>query len=173
MQIHNRSEQILRPANRAFILLTLGCAALLNFLPTREWPGMPDWVALVLCIWSVREYRLLGMGTAFLMGMVMDVADAAVLGQHALAYVFMVFGASELSSRIMWFGLSRQGLQVFPLLVQVPLIQALVRYLAGDGFPDWTYFLGPFLSALLWMPMTLLLVLPQLRPYERDDNRPI
>ena len=173
MQIHNRSEQILRPANRGFILLTLILAVLLNFLPTREWPGMPDWVALVLCIWSVRESRLVGMSLAFLLGVTMDVADAAVMGQHALAYVVMVFGASELSRRILWFRLSRQGLQILPLLLLVPLIQAWVRYMAGDGFPEWTYFIGPFLSALLWTPLTLLLVLPQLRPYERDDTRPI
>ena len=40
-----------------FILTCLGLslllALLLNFLPTSNWYGIPDWVALVLAFWSV------------------------------------------------------------------------------------------------------------------------
>lgn len=173
MQIYNRSEQILRPAQLFYVWASLIIALLLNFLPTQAWPGVPDWVALVLCIWMIRETRLVGMSWAFFLGVIMDVADAAVLGQHALAYVLLAFGAGGLSRRVQWFPLPQQGLHVMPLLVMVPLVQAVVRTVAGDDFPSWTYFISPFVSTLLWMPMTILLLLPQLRPHERDDTRPI
>jgi hypothetical protein len=65
--------------------------SLLNFLPTAHWPGVPDWVALVLCFWSVREFRRVGMGWAFVLGLLMDVADGAVLGQHCFAYVLLAY----------------------------------------------------------------------------------
>lgn len=173
MQIHNRSEQILRPAQLIYVWFSLLLALLINFLPTSEWVGMPDWVALILCIWAIRESRLVGMSSAFLLGLLMDVADASVLGQHALAYILLAFAAGGLARRIQWFPLTQQGLHVLPLLFMVPLVQALVRTVAGDEFPHWSYFISPFVSSLLWMPATILLLLPQLRPHERDETRPI
>ena len=58
-------------------------ALILNFLPTSAWPWVPDWVALVLVFWSIREPRRVGMGAGFLLGVAMDVADVSLLGQHA------------------------------------------------------------------------------------------
>ena len=81
------SSRILLPVRRWFVALTLLGALLLNFLPNVPWLWMPDWVALVVIFWGIREPRLVGMGWAFLLGLAMDVADASVLGQHALAYV--------------------------------------------------------------------------------------
>ena len=83
MQPTFSSSRILLPVRPWFIFLSLIAAAVLNFLPTAHWPGMPDWVALVLCFWSVREFRRVGMGWGFVLGLLMDVADGAVLGQHA------------------------------------------------------------------------------------------
>lgn len=74
-------------------------ALLLNLLPTAAWPILPDWLALVLVFWSVREPRRVGMGLAFLGGIAMDVANAGLLGQHALAYVLAVYGGGALSRR--------------------------------------------------------------------------
>ena len=113
------------------------------------------------------------MSSAFVLGLLMDVADASVLGQHALAYILLAFAAGGLARRIQWFPLTQQGLHVLPLLFMVPLVQALVRTVAGDEFPHWSYFISPFVSSLLWMPATILLLLPQLRPHERDETRPI
>ena len=65
MQPTFSSSRILQPVRPWFIFFSLIMAALLNFLPTAQWVGMPDWVALVLCFWSVREFRRVGMGWAF------------------------------------------------------------------------------------------------------------
>ncbi len=173
MQPTFTSSRILLPVRPWFIALSLMLALLLNFLPTSNWPGMPDWVALVLCFWSVREFRRVGMGWAFLLGVVMDVADGAVLGQHSLAYVLLAFGAAGLSRRILWFPLVQQAVQIMPLLVLTQVVQAAARLLAGAEFPGWGYFIGPFVATLLWIPATFILLLPQYQPVERDDNRPI
>jgi rod shape-determining protein MreD len=90
MQPTFSSSRILLPVRPWFIFLSLIAAAVLNFLPTAHWPGMPDWVALVLCFWSVREFRRVGMGWGFVLGLLMDVADGAVLGQHCFAYVLLL-----------------------------------------------------------------------------------
>ena len=131
MQPTFSSSRILLPVRPWFIFLSLIAAAVLNFLPTAHWPGMPDWVALVLCFWSVREFRRVGMGWSFLFGVLMDVADGSLMGQHALAYVLMSYIASSLSRRILWFPLLQQALQVFPLLFMVQVLQLAARMATG------------------------------------------
>ena len=173
MQTTFSSSRILLPVRPWFIALSFLVALLLNLLPTAWWPGVPDWVALVLCFWSVREFRKVGMGWAFLVGIVMDVADASLLGQHALAYVLAAYGATSLSRRILWFPLIQQALHVLPLLLLVQLVQIGVRAMPGAVLPDLTYFVGPFIGTLLWLPLTFILLLPQHQPVDRDDNRPI
>ena len=102
MQTTFSSSRILLPVRTWFIALSLVVALLLNMLPTAWWPGVPDWVALVLCFWSVREFRKVGMGWAFLLGVVMDVADASLMGQHTLASVLLAYLSSTLSRRVLW-----------------------------------------------------------------------
>ena len=167
------SSRILLPVRPWFIFLSLLIALLLNFLPTRAWLWTPDWVALVIVFWSIREPRRVGMGWGFLLGLVMDVADASLLGQHALTYVLAAYGATSLSRRILWFPLIQQALHVLPLLLLVQLVQIGVRAMPGAVLPDLTYFVGPFIGTLLWLPLTFILLLPQHQPVDRDDNRPI
>ena len=97
MQPTFSSSRILLPVRPWFIVFSLLAALVLNFLPTSAWPWVPDWVALVLVFWSIREPRRVGMGAGFLLGVAMDVADVSLLGQHALAYVLASYGAAYLS----------------------------------------------------------------------------
>ena len=173
MQTTFSSSRILLPVRTLFIALSLVVALLLNMLPTAWWPGVPDWVALVFCFWSVREFRKVGMGWAFLLGVVMDVADASLMGQHTLAYVLLAYLSSSLSRRVLWFPLLQQALQIMPLLAVVPLAQFVVSMAAGGQFPGFLYFLWPVVGTLLWVPLTFVLLLPQYQPVERDANRPI
>jgi rod shape-determining protein MreD len=173
MQTSYSSSRILLPVQPWFIGFSLLLALLLNFLPTAAWPVVPDWLALVIVFWSVREPRRVGMGLAFLFGVAMDVADASLLGQHALAYVLVAYCASSLSRRILWFPLGQQALQVFPLLLLIQLVQFSVRTVAGSDFPGFAYFLGPCIATLLWPVLTFVLLLPQHQPVDHDANRPL
>lgn len=168
------SNRILRPVKGWFILLTLLLALFLNMLPViGRLPAYPDWLALILTFWCVREPRKLGMGTAFVLGLVMDVVNAGVIGQHALAYVPLAYAATSLSRRILWFPLLKQALQILPLLFLADTLMLLVRMLAGAEFPGLEYFTGPLVATVLWYPLTFLLLLPQYQPTEKDENRPI
>jgi rod shape-determining protein MreD len=167
------SSRILQPVRHWFVVASLLCALVLNFLPTSAWPWMPDWVALVLLFWSIREPRHVGMGSGFILGLAMDVADASLMGQHALAYVLAAYVASSLSRRILWFPLGQQALHILPLLLLVQAVQFAVRAMPGVDLPGWSYFLGALVGTLLWLPLTFVLLLPQYQPVERDANRPI
>ena len=91
----------------------------------------------------------------------------------ALAYVLVTYAAAAISRRILWFKLGKQALHILPLLLAVQGVQFLVRAMPGVILPGLSYFIGPFVGALLWAPLTFALLLPQHQPVERDENRPI
>ncbi len=167
------SSRILLPVQPWFIAFSLFVALLLNFLPTSGWPWMPDWTVLVLLFWCIREPRRVGMGAGFMLGLIMDVADAGVLGQHALAYVLAAYAGAAIGRRVLWFPLAKQALHILPLLLVVQGVQYLARAMPGIVLPGLDYFVGPFVGAALWAPLTFVLLLPQFQPVDRDDNRPI
>ena len=173
MQATFSSSRILLPVRPWFIVVSLLVALVLNFLPTSAWPWVPDWVALVLIFWSIREPRRVGMGAGFLLGVAMDVADVSLLGQHALAYVLASYAAAYLSRRILWFPIGQQALHVLPIMLIVQLVQFGVRAMSGALLPGLDYFIGPVVGACLWWPLTFILLLPQYQPVSRDVNRPI
>lgn len=173
MQPTQSTRRILLPVKPWFILASLMVALFANVIPLGRFLAMPDWVALVLLFWCIHQPLKVGMGAAFFLGLAMDVADASVMGQHALAYVLLAFGSGVLARRILWFPLIQQALHVLPILVGTQIIQLLARLVVGADFPPLSWFLGGFIGAALWYPLTYLLLLPQYQPLERDENRPI
>ncbi|TVO67642.1 rod shape-determining protein MreD [Denitromonas ohlonensis] len=173
MQPTHRSRRILRPVRIWFVYLSLFVALLLSYIPTGQLPGVPDWVALLLAFWCVRERQVVGMGAAFVFGILVDIGHGAAMGQHALAYVLLAYAANAVSRRVLWFAPIQQSVQILPLLLGAQVVMVLVRMIAGAEFPGWSYFLSSATGALLWLPLHFVLLLPQYQPEDRDDNRPI
>jgi len=167
------SDQLLLPANPLFMALSLLAALAFNLLPLGRNPAMPDLLALALTFWAVHQPRRVGVGTAFMLGLVMDVHQGALLGQHALAYTLLAFFALALSRRLTWFTLAQQALQVLPLFLAMHTVSLVVRLIAGDLFPGWNVFVAPLIEAVLWPLVTLLLLAPQRRAPDPDENRPL
>lgn len=173
MQIDFQSSRLLRPARPGFVRLTLLLAFFLNLLPLSFWPWFPDWVALVIVFWSIRSPLMVGTGSAFILGILMDVVDGSLMGQHALAYVLMSYAGRVMSHRILWLPLRQQLVSVLPIIFAGACIQVAVRWFAGDELPQIYYFLQPVVTALLWVPATYVLMLPQFLSNDRDYERPI
>ena len=173
MQPTHRSNRILQPARTWFIYLSLMIALVLSYIPTGRTPGVPDWVALVLMFWCIREPLRMGMGAAFVAGVLIDIGQGAAMGQHALAYVILAYLSGAVSRRLLWFDSLQQAIHILPLLLLAQGMMVVVRLIAGDEFPGWWYFASSLTGALLWAPLSFMLLLPQYRPVERDDNRPI
>jgi rod shape-determining protein MreD len=169
----NRPLYILQPVNPAFIAFSIFIAFLLNLLPWGHWVAVPDFVALVLVFWGIRQPRQVGIGVAFFMGLLMDVHDATLLGENALAYTLLSFFAIMIHRRVMWFPVPTQALHVLPLLLLTQAVQLMVRYAVSGQFPGWLYFSESFVSVLLWPVVTWMLLAPQRRSVDRDLTRPI
>ncbi|GAP36422.1 rod shape-determining protein MreD [Piscinibacter sakaiensis] len=166
-------NQLLLPANPVFIGFTLFVALALDCLQLGRIAAMPDFLALTLVFWNVHQPRRVGVGTAFFFGLLVDVHDGAVLGQHALAYSLLAFFAISMHRRLLWFGVPGQAVQVFPLFAAAHAVSFAVRMLAGGMWPSWTLALAPLIEALLWPVVTWLLLAPQRRAPDPDENRPL
>ena len=167
------ADQLLLPVNPFFIALTLLGALLLEMLPGGRHPAAPDLLALVLVFWNVHQPRRVGVGVAFAFGLVMDVHQGAVLGQHALAYTLLSYLAITVHRRVLWFSLPAQALHVLPVFFAAHAVAMVARLAAGGMFPGWTVLLAPVFEALLWPLVVLLLLAPQRRAPDPDKNRPL
>jgi rod shape-determining protein MreD len=166
-------DQLLLPVNPLFIIVSLIVAFGFNVLPLGRQPAMPDMLALVLAFWCVHQPRRVGMGIGFVLGIVMDVHEGAMLGQHALAYTLLAFFATALHRRLLWFSVLQQALHVLPLFVAAQAVSLVVRMIGGGMFPGWGVFLAPLIEALLWPFACILLLAPQRRAPDPDENRPL
>jgi len=164
-------QVILLPVRVGFIVITLIAALLANLLP---WSGAalwlkPDFVALVVLYWCIEQPRKFGFIAAWLLGLFMDVADGTLLGQHALSYSILAYAGIVLHRRVLGFTGTAQVLHVVILLLMNDLIVLAVRALAGADFPGFRYFIGSFVAGALWLPLGVLLKLPQ-RPKMDPDH---
>jgi len=168
-----RPQYLLRPANPLFIWASLIGALLINMLPWGRVPLVPDMLAIALVFWNIHQPRRVGMGAAFVFGLLMDVHEGALFGEHALAYTLISYGAITLHRRILWFPRVTQMLYIFPLLLIAQLASLAVRVWVGGSWPGWMYFGESVVGALLWPLVAWLLLAPQRRPEDFDETRPL
>lgn len=166
-------QQLLLPANPVFIWGSLLLAMIVKMVPLGRTPWMPDLLALVLVFWSVHQPLRVGIVAAFVFGLAMDVHETGLLGQHALAYTALSYFAITIHRRLLWFSVPSQALQVLPLFVAAHAIQLAVRMMAGGTFPGMSLLLAPVIESLLWPLMSILLLAPQRRAPDPDENRPL
>lgn len=170
-------QQLLLPANPFFIWFSLVAALLANMVLNMGLWGraawVPDLLVVVLVFWSVHQPLRIGVGVAFAFGLAMDVQQGALLGQHALAYTVLGYFAVFMHRRLLWFAVPTQAVQLLPLFLGAHLLELLVRMAAGGRFPGFAFFLASPIEALLWPLVSVLLLAPQRRAPNPDDNRPL
>ena len=166
-------QPLLLPANPLFIWFSLIVAMTAMMLPVGRVPWLPDLLAVVLVFWSVHQPLRIGVIAAFIFGLALDVHQASLLGQHALAYTTLSYFAITIHRRLLWFTVPSQAIQVLPLFLAAHAIELAIRLLAGGAFPGATVLLAPVLEAALWPVVSVLLLMPQRRAPDPDENRPL
>ena len=166
-------DTLLLPANPMFIGLSLLLALALEMLPIGRHAASPDLLALVLVFWIVHQPQRVGVGLGFVFGLLIDVHEGAVLGQHALAYTLLAFFAVSIHRRLLWFPVMSQALQILPLFAAAHGVSLATRLIVGGMFPGWSVMLAPVFEAMLWPVVGWLLLAPQRRAPDPDENRPL
>lgn len=153
------AQEFLLPAKKSLIYLSLLAAVLINLMPFDEvtLALRPDFLALMLLYWNIHQPRQMGLGIAFLCGLVMDVINTSVMGQHAIAYCLIVFFALILHRRLRLFNAFRQIPAVLWILLLGQAVLFLTGILAGTYIPEWYLLLASVTGALCWPLLVFLL----------------
>ncbi len=110
----------------------------------------PDFMLLVLIFWLIRAPNLCNVGTAWMLGLWLDLVAGTVFGQYALAYTVTAFFAVTYQRRLVLFTGMQQLLYVFSLLLISQLMLLIVNTFAGGHFIGWLYFIPSLTGVLLW-----------------------
>ncbi|MDU0809912.1 MAG: rod shape-determining protein MreD [Burkholderia sp.] len=166
-------KYILHPANSFFIFFSLAASFLLNLTSLGNLVISPDFLALVLLFWNVHQPYIIGIGITFMFGIMMDVHDACLLGEHGLAYTILVYGAMSICRRMASINPTVQILYVTPILISVQLIPFIICMFADFKLSIWHYLINGLSEGILWPIINYLLLIPQHRPIDHDDTQSI
>ncbi len=148
--------------------LLLGLLFAIIPLPHGVDAARPYLLALLLIYWLMEAPTHVGLGTAFIVGLMADLGSATLIGEQALRLVVLAFLVQRFRARLRFFPLWQQALTVGLLLFNDRVIVVVVHLVAGVPQLPWTQWLGPLLGMLLWPWLFVLLDLARLRARERD-----
>ena len=157
---HNQSDWLM-PAGTLVLALALAVLP----LPATIDSYRPDWVAMILIYWSMVTPWRFGLITAFWMGLALDTLTGALLGQHAMALLAMVYFTQRFHLRIRVFPIWQMSMTVLALLALYEFILFWVDGVAGRTVPIVDRWAPPVIGALLWP-----LVLGYLDRTRRDEE---
>ncbi len=142
----------LRPNNGWVIWFSLALALLLSVAPLPDFMevGRPLWPALILTYWVLALPHRVGMTTAWLLGVGVDVLYGTLLGQNALILTLITFLVLSLHQRLRMFPMWQQSLVLLVVFGLAQLVQLWLNALTGNRPPTLAFVLPALVSALLW-----------------------
>lgn len=159
-----------RPSSPAFVWFTVLLIWLVSLLPWRLWQPAPDLLLLVIAFWCVNEPQRVNMLAAFCIGLLMDVHDGGLFGEHALTFTLAAYGSLLLRRRLQRFNSIIQAVHMIPVFVLAEAISQLAySWLAGE-WVGWQWLWSALLTVLLWPLADVLLHMPQRRLDETESG---
>ena len=126
-------------------------------LPALLQPLRPYWLALVLAYWVLEEPESIGLGWAFVLGLIADLAFGGLIGEQAMRLTIFAFILERFRARLRFFPLSQQALAIGGLLVNDRVVSAVIHLVVGAPQHPWAFWWAPLLGMLLWAPLHLVL----------------
>jgi len=140
------------------VVISVIAALMLAIAPMPEWAGAfrPNWVALTLIYWAMNLPGSYGVGWAWIIGLVLDVAQGTLLGQHALALSLVIYVTVKFHLQFRQFPALQLTATVFALLAIYQFILFWINGVAGFNAPAVNYW-GPVIAGtLVWLPATMI-----------------
>lgn len=148
----------MRPTSLVAVIITLLIALVCQLFP---WVGQgiilrPDFMLVVILYWLLRAPNLCNVGTAWIAGILVDLATGSLLGQHALSFTLTAYIGLSYQRRLVLFNPWQLAGYVFGLLIFERLLMLFLKLFEGNDYPGWTYFLPVFSGLILWQLMILM-----------------
>jgi rod shape-determining protein MreD len=134
------------------ICITLFIALVLALLPMPDWTVWlrPAWVLLVLIYWAMMVPSQVGMGIAWIVGLLLDLLYGTLLGEHALAATVVIYFVTRLHIRLRMYPLLQQGWSILMFVLLYQFIIYCVQGFIGELPGSHLYWLSSVTSMVLW-----------------------
>lgn len=138
-----------------FICLSfvLGIMLMIIPLPYAVHWFRPEWISIILIFWVVSEPRLIGVGVAWGVGLLMDGLKGDLLGQTALAMAVVSYLTQILGARLRFQPFWYQSLCILVLVGFGQLVLLISRWIAASTPPPTGLVWASTLTSLLIWPL--------------------
>lgn len=141
-----------KPHRLWVIVLSFVVAFMLTAAPLPDWALMwrPAWIAMVLVYWCLALPERVGVLAGWSIGLVLDVLNGSILGQHAFGLAFVAYVALQYHQQVRVYPLQQQAVFVGAVVFVYLLMMLWVYDFLGTVDYGTSYLLGALTTALLW-----------------------
>lgn len=154
-----QGPQLIAPVSHRLVLGSLILAYLADLLP---WPSgvlwlVPEFSLILLLYWLVHAPHVAGLGLAMILGLLLDVSQGSLVGQHALAYTVAAFLVINVRRRLENFVVAGRALHLAPIFIGEQAFILILGLLFNLPDTDWRYLAAGLVAALCWIPVAHVL----------------
>jgi rod shape-determining protein MreD len=148
----------MRPANYPTIYLSLAVALLCQLFP---WYGQgiiirPDFMLVTMLYWLLRSPNMCNIGTAWFVGLLVDLSTGSLLGQHALSFSLTAYLGLLYQRRLVLFNQWQLFGYVLTLLLIERSLVLVLKLFAGNDNPGLQYIVPVLTGLILWKFLIVL-----------------
>lgn len=134
------------------VFITLVIAMALALLPMPDWTiwWRPAWVLMVLIYWTMSMPYRVNVGVAWTVGLIMDLLNGTLLGEHALAFTAVIYVVSRMHMRLNMYPIMQQGLSVLLFVLMYQFILYCIQGFIGNLPSSYLYWMSSLTSMVLW-----------------------
>ncbi len=137
-----------RAEGRIFLLLTIAVSMILMIVPLPDAirPFRPEWVLMTLLYWAMALPERVGIGFAWVVGLLMDVMLGGALGILAFSYALVIYLILNFHLQLRQYPLWQQAL----IVMSLALLVSIIKVIFSPVVASWAIW-GPALtSTLIW-----------------------
>ena len=141
-------------SNKLYALTVGLISIILTIVPTPDFLEnfKPDWTLLLLIFLSINIPKEFNVGTAFILGILVDVSKGTLLGQHAFAYLLVIFLTSKLHLQLRNYPLLQLTAIICLILMIHQFILFWINGISGISSSISSY-MGPVISGTVLWPI--------------------
>jgi rod shape-determining protein MreD len=145
-----------RASRRLPVILSFVFGLMLTIMPLPDSIDAfrPDWIAMLVIFWAMQLPRTWNVGTAWIAGIILDVSQGTLLGQHALALCCVAFMTVRFHLLMRVFPIVQLTATVFPILAIYQFLLFWINGVAGVNAPSVVYW-GPVISGTILWPIVM------------------
>ncbi|MBL1320148.1 MAG: rod shape-determining protein MreD [Methylophaga sp.] len=137
-----------RPQGRIILLMTIIIAMILVIVPIPDSLRLfrPEWVLMTLLYWAMALPERVGIGFAWIVGLLMDMMLGGTLGILAFSYALVTYLILNFHLQLRQYPLWQQALIIMSLVLLVNIIKVMF----SPAVASWYVWAPAIVSTLVW-----------------------